>query len=256
MNETQKGHLLNALEADYRYDGRKKDEFRPITIEYGVTDSAEGSAKVKIGDTEVIAGVKMSIDTPYPDTPTKGNLMVNAELLPLSSPDFEPGPPTIESIELARVVDRGIRESEAIDTKKLCIKEGEQVWTVIIDICSINDDGNLLDASGIAALAAIKDAKFPEVKDGVVDYSKKTKNSLPLLRDPIPVTVYKVGDHFIVDPIADEMKAAEARLTVATIKDGTIVALQKGEQAPLSIDEIDKMVKLAQDKAKELRSKL
>ena len=115
-----KDHIISLLAKDMREDGRKLTEYRkPIKIEYGISPkSAEGSSRVMIGDTEVVAGVKLEVGKPFPDTPDDGVLMVNAELLPLSNPDFESGPPSIASIELARVVDRGIRESHMIDTEK------------------------------------------------------------------------------------------------------------------------------------------
>ena len=80
--------------------------------------------------------------------------MVNAELTPLSNPRFKFGPPTIESIEVSRVIDRGIREGHAIDTKALCVEHGEKVWIVNVDVNVINHDGNLIDIGGLAALAA------------------------------------------------------------------------------------------------------
>lgn len=256
MNQTTKEHVLNALLKGARFDGRKAEDFRKITVEYGAAGGAEGSARVKIGDTEVIAGIKMAIETPYPDTQDRGNLMVNAELLPLSSPDFETGPPRMPAIELARVVDRGIRESESIDVKELCIEEGEKVWSVMIDICTINSDGNLIDAAALAAIAALKNAKFPSYEDGKLDYMKKTDKALPLKKMPVAVTIFKIGDTLIVDPTDEEEKIAEARLTVTTIEDGTMCAMQKGGEVPLTIEEIDKMVALAQEKGKELMSKL
>lgn len=256
MNSSTKEHILKSLAKGIRFDGRKKEDLREVTVEYGISKSAEGSARVKIGNTEVLAGVKMGVEQPYPDTQDRGNLMVNAELLPLSSPDFESGPPSIEAIELARVVDRGIRESESIDVKDLCIEEGEKVWSVMIDICTINDEGNLIDASSLAALAALKDAKFPKLEDGKVNYEEKTDKGLPLNKDPIAVTVFKIGEHFIVDPLTNEEQNAEARLTVTTVEDGTMCSLQKGGNAPLNVEEIDKMVEIAQAKAKELRSNL
>ena len=119
MKEELKEHINNSLKEDVRLDGRKKEEFRKIEIETGVIKTAEGSARVKCGNTEVIAGVKLDVGEPFPDIPDEGVLMVGAELLPLSNPEFESGPPSTESIEVARVIDRGIRESQAIDTKKL-----------------------------------------------------------------------------------------------------------------------------------------
>ena len=127
-----------------RIDHRKFDEYRKITIEPGVIQSAEGSCRVTIGDTVVIAGVKMDMGTPYPDTPDEGAMSVAVELLPLASPEFEAGPPAEQAIELARVVDRAIRESKCIDFSKLNTEPGKKVWMVFVDIDVIDDDGNRL----------------------------------------------------------------------------------------------------------------
>src|SRR3989344_5460010 len=150
------------LSQGMRFDGRKPEEFREISIEGDVSNKAEGSARVRLGKTEVVVGVKMGVAAPYPDSPNAGNLMVTAELLPLSSSRHESGPPKFSAIELGRLVDRAIRESKFIDFEKLCITEGEKVWAVFIDIYSINDDGNLVDASCIGAVAALKVAKMPK----------------------------------------------------------------------------------------------
>lgn len=249
--------IMQLLIKGARLDGRKTDEYRDITVEYGISKGAEGSARVKIGETEVLAGVKLEIGKPYPDTPDKGSLMVGAEFLPIASPDFEVGPPAIEAIELARVVDRGIRESEAVDFHKLCLKAKEAAWIVVIDICTINDAGNLMDASALAVLAALKDTKFPEIdKEYVIDYKKKTNKKIPLDELPVEVTVYKIGDHFFVDPDKDEEKSYDARLTAAVIEKDVICALQKGGDYPLTTEDIDKMLDIAIKKSKELRGKL
>lgn len=251
-----KNNILKSLNKNKRYDGRDLLEYRNIVVEANVSKNAEGSARVKIGDTEVIVGVKLAVGTPYPDTPNEGALMVGAELYPMSSPEFESGPPGIQAIELARVIDRSIRESKTIDQKKLCIEEGEKVWMVMIDICSINDDGNLFDAASLAVLVALKNTRFPEYKDGKMDYKVKTKEKLSINKEPIELTVYKIGEHFIVDPTSDEEKVYDARLTVAMTGDDTICAMQKGGESPLTSDDIEKMVDIVQEKQKELRKYL
>ena len=255
-----KDHIIALLAKDMREDGRKLLEYRkPITIEYGISaKSAEGSARVIIGDTEVIAGVKLESGKPFPDTPNDGVLMGNVELLPLSNPEFESGPPSIDSIELARVVDRGIRESHTMDTEKLCIKKGEKVWMVNIDIYPINDAGNLFDAASLAALAALKDARFPKYdeKEEKVSYDERTKTKLPLSKEPIEITVIKIKDKLLIDPITEEWESLDARLTVACMEDGKICALQKGGSAPLKAAEIEKMAEIAMEKSKELRKLL
>ena len=251
MSNVLREHIVKLSAADTRLDGRKLDEYRKISLDVDVTNTAEGSARVLLGETDVIVGVKLEVIEPYPDTPNEGSIMVGAELLPLSSPDFEAGPPSVHAVELARIVDRGIRESKSLDFKKLCIKEGEKAWMVIIDIVSINDAGNLPDVSALAAIAALKNMKFPEYKDGKIDYKKKTSKGLDLKDIPLSVTVIKIGDKFIVDPDSDEEKAIDARLTVASLSDGTLCALQKGGDYPLTAEDVSKMVDIAVEKGKE-----
>jgi len=239
-----------------RNDKRKEDEFRKIEIEPGVIANAEGSARVRIGKTEVIVGVKMGTGEPFSDKPDAGVLMTGAELSPLSSPDFETGPPKEDAIELARVVDRGIRESGMIDTKKLCIKKGEKVWMVFVDIQIINHDGNLIDAASLAAVAALLNAKMPKFDGENVEYGTSTSKSLPVTQKPIAVTISKIGNALMADCTVEEESAALARITVTTKDDGNLCALQKGGSYPLSVEEIDKAFEISIRKGKEIRKML
>ena len=257
MDEELKKHVVMLLESDKRLDGRKPLDYRkPIKVEYEFTKTAEGSAKVTVGDTEVMVGVKMEVGEPYPDRPDGGTIIVGAELLPLSNPEFESGPPGIQAIEIARIVDRGIRESKTIDFKKLCIKKGEKVWLVLIDIITLNDTGNLFDASALAAYAALQSTIFPKFDGEKVDYAEKTNKKLDLKNIPLSVTVCKIGNKYIVDPTTEEEKVIDARLTVATIEDGTLCALQKGGESPLTQEDINKMIDIGVEKGKELRGVL
>lgn len=241
-----------------RFDNRKLEEFREISIETGVSKNAEGSARVKLGKTEVLVGIKMNVSEPYSDSPDKGNMMVTAELLPLSSPRFENGPPKFPAIELGRVIDRGIRESKFIDFEKLCIKKGEKVWTVFIDIYSINDDGNLLDAAGLGAIAALKNAKIPKYdeKNEKVLFGELSKDSIPLAKEiPISLTIHKVGDSLIVDPTREEEDISETRVTIGS-SNGVISSMQKGNSKSLSVEEMSKILDLTEKIEKEISKKI
>jgi len=257
MSESQKAHIISLLDAGTRLDGRKLTEYRKdISIERGFTKTAEGSARVKIGETEVLVGVKLEVGRPYPDSPDQGSIMINTELLPLSSPKFETGPPGIQAIEMARVIDRGIRESHSIDFKKLCIEEGESCWIVIIDVCTLNDAGNLFDAASLGALAAVQDAVFPKVVDGKPVYKEKTDEHVPLDHTPVLVNVCKIGKHLVVDPLPEEEEVVDSRIAVVSMEDGNLCALQKGGDEPISSEYLDKMLDLGLEKAKELRAVL
>jgi exosome complex component RRP42 len=245
--------IKSYLKDEKRFDGRKLDQFRDLVIEKDVSKKAEGSVRVKLGNTEVIVGVKAAIGTPYPDSPNKGNLMVTAEMLPLSSSRVELGPPKFPAIELGRVIDRGVRESGIIDVEKLVIEEGEKVWTIFVDIYTINDDGNILDAAGIGALAALKIAKLPKYdkEEGKVLYGEDGGN-IPLEDvNVIPVTAHKIGDKLIVDPTREEEDASEARLTIGS-SNGIISSMQKGEAVAFEDEEIMKAVEMAEKNWSEL----
>ena len=232
-----------------RFDGRKPEDFRDIEIETGVSKRAEGSARVRIGKTEVIVGVKMDVMEPYPDSADRGNLIVSTELLPLSSERFESGPPRFPAIEIGRLTDRAIRESKFIQMEKLCIKEGEKVWAVYIDIYSLNDDGNLMDAAEIGAVAALKTARMPKYDEetGKVLYGEFTEKKLPLQKEPpIMVTAYKIGNSWIVDPTLEEEDVSEAKVSIGATPDGVISSIQKGEAREIDIKEFEDVLDLTE----------
>ncbi len=250
------------FEKGKRFDGRKLTELREVSIEHDVSMAAEGSARARIGKTEVIAGVKLTLDKPYPDSPNKGNLLVSGDLLPLASPRFESGPPKFDAIELPRLVDRVIRESHVIELDKLVVKAGEKVWTVIIDVYPINDDGNLIDAAVLAAIAALKQAKMPGITDaGLPDYKHRTKQAVPLVKDlvPLSVTIYKLGGVLFVDPTREEAEASEVKINFGLSKQGKrhmLHSSQKTGAKPFSQKELETAAVLITEKYDELYDKL
>ena len=251
MADLKKDHIVKMLSKGMRGDGRKFEEMRPVTVEKDYIRSAEGSARGHLGNTDVIVGVKMMVGQPFPDTPNKGVLTTNAELIPLASETFESGPPGRESIEIARVVDRGIREGQAVDMEKLCIEPEKEVWIMFVDIHALDYDGNLFDAANIAAMAAMKSAVVPAKRA-----DKGEDFPLPVDHVPISVTAVKIGEHILIDPTFDEEIVAEARLTVATNEEGNLCAMQKGGEGSLTVDEVLKIVDLSKSLGADVRSKI
>ncbi|MFH1403009.1 MAG: exosome complex protein Rrp42 [Candidatus Altiarchaeota archaeon] len=246
----KRDYIRNIMSDGKRIDGRGFDERRNLEIEKGyVLEKADGSALVKLGGTQVLVGISMDVGEPYSDRPTSGVMTTSAELRPLASPYFESGPPREESIELARVVDRGIRESGMIDVDKLFIEEGK-VWMVFIDLHMLDDCGNLLDASGIAAAAALHDCRLPKYEDGQV-IRGDWKGKLPITCTPIPNTFAKIRDTIVLDPLSDEEYAMDARLTVTTTD--TVNAMQKGGEGKFTIDEIEGIVDKAFENSGKIR---
>ncbi len=248
MSEIKRDHILRLLEQGKRQDGRGVTDFRNLEIETGLIESADGSARVKLGNTTVIAGIKIIPGTPFGDTPNLGVLTTGMELIPMAHPTFESGPPGEDAIELARVVDRGIRESGMVDVEKLCITPGEEVWMCYIDMYAIDHDGNLFDAANIAAVSALKSAIIPAEQ-----YGKGENSPLPVTCTPVSVTSAKLGNTLIVDPDYDEEQISTARLTVTTDDDGNFRAMQKGGRGSITLDELSQCLDRAVEIGAEIR---
>lgn len=230
LDQLKRDKILDLLKTGKRIDGRSLDEQRPLVIETGVIPKANGSARVKLGDTEIITGVKIQPDKPFPDLGDKGILICTAEILPLADPNAEPGPPNEEVIELARVVDRGIRETEMIDLHQLVLIENKSVIGMFIDSSVIDSGGNLFDACSYASVAGILSCSVPkyEIKNEVPVLVEGVTSKPPIKTLPVSITMARIGDYIVIDPTRDEESCMDARITITTNSDGNICAVQKG----------------------------
>ncbi|MEM2021541.1 MAG: exosome complex protein Rrp42 [Zestosphaera sp.] len=252
--------LSSLAKKGVRADGRGLEEFRELKITTEYLPKAEGSALVKLGDTQVLVGVKLELGSPYSDAPDEGVLVVSAEFVPTASPAFEPGPPDENAIELARVIDRVLREYGVIDTSKLVVIPGRKVWVVWIDIYVLDHGGNLVDASSIATLAALLTAKVPKhtLTEGELIHVDRSIASgpLPIVRRALTVSVGKLGDSLIIDPTLEEEGVITSKLIIGVSEDGMIAGLQKSGDGYLTLQEIENAVSLALKKGAELIAKI
>jgi len=72
IDKLKRSKILDLLQEGKRIDGRALDEHRTLDVVTGVIPHANGSARVRLGDTEVVAGVKIQPDRPFPDTGDRG----------------------------------------------------------------------------------------------------------------------------------------------------------------------------------------
>ena len=260
ISKIEKDYILANLKKEERIDERGLWEYREFQIESDMIASAEGSADVSLGDTRIITGLKYEVGAPFPDLPDEGVCTVMAELLPIASPLFERGPPDEQSIELARVVDRGIRHADCVQTKKLCIKENQSVYILFVDMYVINYAGNLIDAGGVSALTTLISAHIPEgiwneekveaEWTGRYLTGKDIVNELPLV-----LTYGKINDIIFLDPSLPEELVSDGKISISVTED-KITSIQKSGAATFSIDEIkmlgNKSLEIGQKLRKEL----
>ncbi len=258
LDELKRKEIVDLLAQGKRIDGRSFDQPRPLSIETGAIPKANGSARVRLGDTEVVTGVKIQPDKPFPDLGDKGIFICTAEILPIAHPDVEPGPPGEDVIELARVVDRGIRESGMIDMSQLVLEKDKSVIGIFADNSVVDHDGNLFDACSYATTAAILSCKIPkwEIQNEAPVLVEGHESEPPITTIPVSVTMGRIGEHIIVDPNAEEWDCIDARITITTNSDGKICAIQKGGQNGFTVEQLVKCADIAVSVATKIREKL
>ena len=98
---------------------------------------------------------------------------------------------------MIRLLERSIRDTEAIDTESLCIVAGQKVWSVNCDVIILFADGNVTDAVCLAVMGSLRAFRKPEItitrengnRTSLRVHSEDEKESLPLALHHIPLTV-------------------------------------------------------------------
>ncbi len=233
-----------------RRDHRSLGQMRPLVVETGIIAQADGSARVRLGGTELVVGVKLMPANPYPDHPDEGVMHTGIRLSPLASPSFDRDL-DVEATEIARVVDRGIRHSGMIDMKRLCISPGERVWGLYLDIHVLDHDGNLFDASTLGIVLSLRGLAFPNSRFGMGEDSP-----VPLGEMPVTLTFAKVAGELILDPTAEEEGVSDGRITMTIDPRGWVRAVQLGGCGHFTPEEVKRAHQLARSSAEVVRGSL
>ncbi|XP_015875722.3 exosome complex component RRP45A isoform X1 [Ziziphus jujuba] len=234
LTVNEKKFIETALQSDLRIDGRRPFDYRKVTIKFGKED---GSAEVQLGHTHVMAFVTAQLVQPYRDRPNEGTLAIYTEFSPMADPSFEPGRPGESAVELGRVIDRGLRESRAVDTESLCVLSGKLVWAIRVDLHILDNGGNLVDAANIAALAALLTFRRPDCslggEDGqeVIVHPPEVREPLPLIIHHLPIAVsfafFGNESGMVIDPTHHEEAVMCGRMTATLNANGDVCAIQK-----------------------------
>jgi ribonuclease PH len=170
--------------ATVRADGRGPNDLRPVTFTLGVQKWAEGSCRIKVGDTEVLCAATI-VDRVPPHLRGKGTGWVTAEysMLPRATAERTDRESVKGRIggrthEIQRLIGRSLRG--VVDLSRL----GERTITVDCDV--LQADGGTRTASitgGYVALAAalITYGMERHLKGKVAAISVGIVNGLPLL---------------------------------------------------------------------------
>lgn len=186
-------------------------------------------------------------------------MFFNVELSPMASPGFELGRQSDLLVKLNRQLERCLRNSKCIDTESLCVVLGEKVWQIRVDVHVLNHDGNLMDASSIAAITALCHFRRPDV--GI--HGEEVTVYSPLERDPIPLSIYHMpicvsisfyqqGTYLLVDPSEREERVMDGLLMMAMNKHREICSIQSSGGIMLLKDQVLRCSKVASMKVSEI----
>ncbi|PIA59211.1 hypothetical protein AQUCO_00400233v1 [Aquilegia coerulea] len=210
----EKHFIQGGIAQDLRSDGRKRLTYRPISVETGVLAQANGSARVKLGGTDVIASVKAELGRPNHLYPDKGKVSIYVDCSPTAAPMFEGRGGEELSAELSAALQRCLLGGRSgagagINLSALIVVEGKMCWDLYIDGLVVSSDGNLLDALGAAIKAALSNTGIPKVNVAVgasadeepeVDISDEEFLQFDTSGVPVIVTLTKVGITLLMRP--------------------------------------------------------
>ena len=228
-----------------RIDGRKFDELRPVTIDAGFVDYAEGSVLITCGHTKVLCCA--SVEAGAPRHVPEGTGWVTAEYSMLPRANRERSKRDISklklsprSAEIQRLIGRSLRA--CVDMKKL----GERTITVDCDV--LQGDGGTRTASVTGGFVALSYALHKLVADGVLP-------EMPLTTCVAAVSAGIVGEEPMLDLCYEEDSHAQVDLNCVMTGEGNLVELQgTGEGRPFTVDEQRALVDLCAKGIKELQA--
>lgn len=261
----EKHFIQGGIAQDLRTDGRKRLHHRPISVETGVIPQSNGSARVRLGATEVIVSVKAELGKPSPSQLDKGKVAIFVDCSPTAGPMFEgrggEGLSTELSVSLQRCLLGGKSgEGAGIDLSSLMVVEGKLCWDLYIDGLVVSSDGNLLDALGAAIKAALSNTGIPKVNvtqdasdaDPEVDISDEEFLQFDTSGVPVIVTLTKVGRHYIVDATTEEESHMSSAVSVSVNRHGNVCGLTKRGGAGLDPSVILDMISVSKHVSQQL----
>jgi len=227
-----------------RYDGRRNDEMRKVTITRDYTKYAEGSVLIELGETKVICTASVDDKVP-PFKKGTGEGWVTAEydMLPRSTAtrnnrDRNNLKINGRSNEIQRLIGRALRS--VVDFKTL----GER--TIIIDCDVIQADGGTRSAAITGGFVALMDACSYLVNANIIP-------EIPIRDFVAAISVGYVDDRELLDLCYYEDSRAIVDMNVVMTSTGKLIEVQAtGEEAPFDRKVLDHMLDLAEKGINEL----
>jgi exosome complex component RRP45 len=205
--------LLSVNEREFvreaRTDGRSRNQRRPVQLQLS-RDLDRAVATVRWGHTRVTAHLSGDLVPPQnPDRPQEGWVVLSVDMSPAASTSYRSaapltsggaggssstaaatstGAPSVDRFQrqklnpILRAIERSVQA--AIDVEALCV--GEFVWKLQLSVTILQDDGNCLDASVLAAIASLRHYRQPAVD------ANSSPPKINAAKEPIPLPLHVI----------------------------------------------------------------
>lgn len=253
LSEPERTYIASGADMGIRGDGRGIDDLRPLSVETGLLPQAAGSARLRLGATDVLVGVKLQVTPPSPSTPNMGSVSFAVECAPGGWLEASERDAEEAGNELAALLQRTV--PSGLDLAGLCLAPGRMAWALYVDALILASAGNVEDALHACVRAALAATRIPAASvagDGSLEVSDDLSEAVPLnaKRVPVSITLARLGRTFVIDPSTEEELCAASRVTVAASAAGRLMGLHSAGQAPLDAgtvgDTLSRGVRVAQ----------
>ncbi|KAI9275996.1 ribosomal protein S5 domain 2-type protein [Sporodiniella umbellata] len=267
ISPAEKSYIEEGIQHDCRADGRGRLDYRHLVLETGLLSQASGSARGRLGDSDVLVGVKVEIGTMEANGANEGRVVCSVECSPSASQQFEGRGGDEYNNALTVALDRVFNGPQSgLDLASLCIIPKQTCWVIYIDAMVMDAAGNLLDCIVMTTRAALFNARIPktdiidlgegEFEFEVTDDVDQAEPIAGWALSPITVTLYKIAHRYVIDPTLLEELAAQLTLTVAVNPDGAVCGIQKGGNGSIEPSLLNEMIQTATTLAKPLLTQL
>jgi len=261
LSTNERDFIFAAARDGVRIDGRGLLVEREVEI--SVVPGSNGTVEVCIGETRCIAATHAEVVAPLPERPSEGFFSFLVDFSPMASPSYElQSSVQKRQADVARVVERAVRQGRALDVEGLCILAGRKVWSVRVDVRVLDDAGNACDCASIATLASLLCFRRNDVTvtgDDVIVHSIEEREPVPLIIHHVPLSTSFAllnSTVCVLDPLLAEEQVALGTLTITANKFGEICGVHKAGGVPIDQRLLLHCTEIALERARRLTARL
>lgn len=248
LSEAEKIFVLHGVQDDVRVDGRSRKELRPLKFETELVTHANGSAHLRLANTDVLVGVKAELDL---EEKTSHGIEFFVDCSANATPDFEGKGGEALATELSNTLSKAYNDKSVFDYSILRGQDDAFSWILNVDILILEVGGNLFDAVSLAVKAALFSTTIPRVNVATIDGGQPELEitddpldgtRLDVSKSPILITLSRIGNFCVIDPTPEEEACSSASLVIGVTPSGKVTVVKKCGSGTFNLDSMTRAI--------------